>query len=166
MICVVALVFVGPQKLPGVLRTLGQWIRKARSMVYDMRAQSGIDDLLRAEGLHGGMSELRSLMRGGPAPAYIPPSAPEATPSEPASAPSPSPYYYHEPVFGCVDIDPTKEYPPEGPDAYGALPDDLFDVPVMQAVAPPEPALSAGEAAAPDSTPDESAPPAQSAPAA
>jgi sec-independent protein translocase protein TatB len=165
MICVVALVFVGPQKLPGVLRTLGEWIRKARSMVYDMRAQSGIDDLLRAEGLHGGMSELRSLMRGGHAPPYVPPPAPEVTPSEATSPPSPSPYY-HEPMFGCVDIDPTKEYPPEGPDAYGALPDDLFDVPVTQAVAPPEPGPTAGVPPATESAPDESAPPAQSAPAA
>lgn len=164
LICVVALVFVGPQKLPGVLRTLGQWVRKARSMVYDMRTQSGIDDILRAEGLHGGLSELRGLMRGGHhVPAYTPP---EPTP-EPAPAPSP-PVHYHrhyEPAFGFVDIDPTKEYPPEGPDAYGALPDDLFDPsPVAVLAAPPiEPGPLPTTR---ESTPDESAPPAQSAPAA
>jgi sec-independent protein translocase protein TatB len=148
-----------------VLRTLGQWIRKARMMVQDMRAQSGIDDLLRAEGFHGGINELRSLMRGAHAPAYVPPTAPEVTHSTPeAATPPPSPYY-HEPAFGCVDVDPTKEYPPEGPDAYGALPDDLFDAPVTQAAAPVEPAPPAPPSAS-EGTPDESAPPAQSAPAA
>ncbi len=166
MICVVALVFVGPQKLPGLLRTMGQWIRKARSMVYDMRAQSGIDDILRAEGLHGGMSELRSLMRGGHAPLYTPPVAPEPPPR--VESPPPSPY--PEPAFMVgVDVDPTKEYPPEGADAYGTLPDDLFDdpqAPAVQAIAaeavPPDPAAEASR----DSSSDEPAPPAQSAPAA
>lgn len=161
MICVVALVFVGPQKLPGLLRTLGHWIRKARNMVHDMRAQSGIDDLLRAEGLHGGMTELRSLMRGGHS-AYVPPESP---PEPIPSAPSPPAPYYREPMYGCVDIDPTKEYPPEGPDAYGALPDDLFDQPLPQASAPLEPGPLGLEPSR-ESTPDESAPPAQSAPAA
>jgi sec-independent protein translocase protein TatB len=163
LICVVALVFVGPQKLPGVLRTLGQWIRKARSMVYDMRTQSGIDDILRAEGLHGGLSELRSLMRGGGhhVPAYVPP---EPTP-DPAPSPPVRAQRHYEPAFGFVDIDPTKEYPPEGPDAYGALPDDLFDPSPLPAVAAraPEPAPLPVTR---ESTPDESAPPAQSAPAA
>lgn len=157
LICVVALVFVGPQKLPGVLRTLGQWIRKARSMVHDMRAQSGIDDILHAEGLHGGINELRTLMRGGGyIPAYTPPEpTPDAAPSPPAQ-----PQRQYEPVFGLVDVDATREYPPEGPDAYGALPDDLFDLP-SPAVdrAAPEPAPLPDLR---DSTPDESAPPAQS----
>jgi sec-independent protein translocase protein TatB len=165
MICVVALVFVGPQKLPGVLRTMGQWIRKARSMVHDMRAQSGIDDLLRAEGFHGGINELRSLMRGAHAPAYDPPPPmPEPDPSPRAPEPTPSPYY-REPMFGFVDIDLTKEYPPEGPDAYGALPDDLFDVPRVQAPPPPPDPLPQLIAEG-ESSPDGSVPPAQSAPAA
>lgn len=165
LICVVALVFVGPQKLPGLLRTLGQWIRKARSMVYDMRAQSGIDDILRAEGLHGGMSELRSLMRGGH---HIPPYVPPAEPApEPAAASAPArPQRGYEPAFGFVDLDPTKEYPPEGPDAYGALPDDLFDEPRMTGAAPAPAAEPAPPAETRESTPDEPAPPAQSAPAA
>ncbi|HET9956652.1 MAG TPA: Sec-independent protein translocase protein TatB, partial [Polyangiaceae bacterium] len=63
VICIVALVAVGPKRLPSLLGTLGQWIRKLRNMVHDMRAQSGIDEILRAEGLQGGINELRSLMR-------------------------------------------------------------------------------------------------------
>ncbi len=137
MICVVALVFVGPKKLPYVLNTLGRWIRKARIVVQDMRAQSGIDDILRAEGLHGGLNELRSLVRvqhaqilssvtSGLNPSAAPPvSSPEPEASAPAAAESPvSPY--PDPAFAApVEVDLTREYPPEGADAYGALPDDL-----------------------------------------
>lgn len=135
LICVVALVAVGPQKLPGLLHTLATWIRKARHMVQDMRTQSGIDEILRAEGLHGGLNELRHLVRTNiptnlVASAMAAPPPPVLTPSgasaeaqlEPAVAP-PSPY---DDLYGGVDIDPTKEYPPEGADSYGALPDDLI----------------------------------------
>lgn len=160
MICVVALVVVGPQKLPGLLRTLGQWLHKARSMVSDMRTQSGIDEILRAEGLQGGMNELRGLMRSNHVPLYAPPEPPpRVEPPQPATSPYPDPAF-----MGGVEIDPTKEYPPEGADAYGTLPDDLFD--------DASPALAAHLAAAAeaeatgDRTSDEPAPPAQSAPAA
>lgn len=118
VIGVVALVAVGPQKLPGMLRTMGQWIRKLRTLTYEVRAQSGIDEILRSEGMHGGLSELRSLMRGQHAPIYVPPA--------PVSAPPPEPPRYEDP-YANLEVDPTREYPPEGPDAYGAVPDDLFD---------------------------------------
>src|SRR6188474_263591 len=64
MICVVALVAVGPKKLPGMLHSLGQFLRKMRNMTNDVRNQTGIDQLLRSEGLHGGLNELRGLLRG------------------------------------------------------------------------------------------------------
>lgn len=152
MICVVALVFVGPQKLPGLLRTLGLWVRKARSMVYDMRAQSGIDEILRAEGFDGGLNEVRSMLRGqhanfnalaSPAPHADPGSPP---PYDPGPAPSP----YPDPNFSGIDIDVTKEYPPEGADAYGALPDDLFDPePSVVVAAAPEAAAALEPAPSP-----------------
>src|SRR5687768_16308190 len=119
----VALVAVGPQKLPGLLRTLGQWARKLRMMSTEMRAQSGIDDVLRAEGIQGGLQELRGLMRGGPAsfiappaqrPVYVPPV--DATPPPP---PAPEPVI--EDPYADVELDVSREYPLEGPDAYGAL---------------------------------------------
>jgi len=61
----VALLVLGPDKLPGMLRTLGQWLARLRKLTTEVRYQSGIDDVLRAEGLDGGLSELRGLMRGG-----------------------------------------------------------------------------------------------------
>jgi sec-independent protein translocase protein TatB len=39
LIGVVALVFIGPKELPGVLRTLGQWMAKVRRMANDFQNQ-------------------------------------------------------------------------------------------------------------------------------
>jgi sec-independent protein translocase protein TatB len=111
LIGVVALVAVGPQRLPGMLRNFGTWMRKLRKMTTEVRQQTGIDEMLRAEGLHGGLNELRSLMRGaGPIPMPAPRGIPFAPPEDP---------------YANLDIDLSREYPPEGPDAKGALPDDL-----------------------------------------
>jgi sec-independent protein translocase protein TatB len=112
MIGVVTLIAVGPQRLPGMLKNLGQWMRKLRKMTTEVRAQTGIDDILRAEGLSGGLSELRSLVRGGPLAAVA------------GSAPPPV-YRPADDPFRDLEIDVTREYPAEGADAMGALPDDL-----------------------------------------
>jgi sec-independent protein translocase protein TatB len=111
MIAVVALVIVGPHKLPGMLRTLGQWLRKLRLFTTEMRAQTGIDEILREEGIDGGLTELRSLLRGD-----------LRTLTERNNRPldMPSPYTADQ-------IDPYREYPPEGVDAAGTLADDLVD---------------------------------------
>jgi sec-independent protein translocase protein TatB len=115
LIGVVALVAVGPQRLPGMLRNFGTWMRKLRKMTTDVRQQTGIDEMLRSEGLHGGLNELRSLMRG--AGSFPIPGAPPAPRSIPFAPP--------EDPYANLDIDVSREYPPEGPDAKGALPDDL-----------------------------------------
>ena len=39
LIVIVALIVIGPKELPGVLRTLGQWTRKVRSMAADFQNQ-------------------------------------------------------------------------------------------------------------------------------
>ena len=61
----VALLVLGPEKLPGMLRTMGQWVAKLRRLTTEVRYQSGIDEVLRAEGFDGGLNELRAMMRGG-----------------------------------------------------------------------------------------------------
>lgn len=133
LIAVVALVAVGPQKLPGMLRTLGEWARKLRLMTHEMRAQSGIDEILRAEGVHGGLNELRGLMRGQHAMPFIPPPAPilpvTPPPDGTISAQSYSPPPLLDDAYHAPELDVSREYPPEGADAYGVLPDDLFDAP-------------------------------------
>jgi sec-independent protein translocase protein TatB len=173
MICVVALIFVGPKKLPGMLHSLGQFIRKMRNMTNDVRNQTGIDQLLRAEGLHGGLNELRGLLRVNHGLSFDAPHVPSPAPVEPtitaeptaavpvAQAPIDDPYAH-------IDIDTTREYPPEGADAYGALPDDLLPhEPSASAKAPDQPAPDANTAAAPDANtaavPDASTAPAPNA---
>lgn len=135
IIGVVTLVAVGPARLPGMLRTLGQWMRKLRKMTTEVRAQTGIDEILRAEGIQGGLNELRGLVRGhhvpAPAPAYRPANEPYAN----------------------LDFDVNQEYPPEGADAGGALPDDLLvETPSEERpteVAPPPVGAQPGVTAAP-----------------
>jgi sec-independent protein translocase protein TatB len=39
LIGIVALIFIGPKELPGVLRTLGQWMSKIRRMAGDFQNQ-------------------------------------------------------------------------------------------------------------------------------
>lgn len=142
----VALLVLGPEKLPGMLRTLGQWLAKLRRLTTEVRHQSGIDEVLRAEGFDGGLNELRGLMRGGAAalPAH------HFTPRAPAAPP---------PHFAA---DKSREYPVEGPDAYGALPEDLLPKPVEVAPGhasatelsgPQQAADAPAEAGAPVATP-------------
>src|SRR3546814_2159367 len=45
VVAVVARVVIGPKDLPKVLRTMGQWTSKARSMAREF--QSGLDDMVR-----------------------------------------------------------------------------------------------------------------------
>ena len=52
MIAVVAIVVIGPKELPRTLRTIGQWVAKARSLtrefqinINDMIAQSEVEEL-------------------------------------------------------------------------------------------------------------------------
>ncbi|MBK7582284.1 MAG: twin-arginine translocase TatA/TatE family subunit [Myxococcales bacterium] len=134
LIAMVALVVVGPKKLPGMLRTLGEWVRKIRLMTTQVRAQTGIDDILRQEGIDGGIAELRGLIRGDLA------LLSRARTGSGDAAPVDDPYE------SAVELDRYREYPPEGPDACGALPDDLWDEPE-----PPAPT----DASAPKPEPEE-----------
>jgi sec-independent protein translocase protein TatB len=39
LVCVVALVVLGPEKLPRLVRTLGQWVGRGRAMLKQMQQQ-------------------------------------------------------------------------------------------------------------------------------
>jgi sec-independent protein translocase protein TatB len=137
----VALLVLGPEKLPGMLRTLGQWLAKARKLTTEVRYQSGIDDVLRSEGLEGGLNELRGLVRGGLGSSVLShATAPQA--ARPA-------------ILDHFVPDKSREYPVEGSDAYGALPEDLLPPPP----APPAalPPSSASEGASPDAASSDAA---------
>lgn len=119
LMAVVALLILGPKKLPTALRTVGKSIRKLRNLTSEVRQQSGIDDVLREEGFAGGLNELRSVMRGG--------TGWRGTQNNlPASQD-------HNPARFVADL--SREYPVEGPDAYDVLPEDLL-APAAPPIAP------------------------------
>lgn len=116
VVVVVALVVLGPQKLPGLFRSIGQWIAHLRRITTEVRAQSGIDEILRAEGLQGGLSELRGILRHPP---------PAGTAMDQAS---PTAYRTTDPYGESFGYDATRERPVEGPDSYDAIAEDLIEV--------------------------------------
>jgi sec-independent protein translocase protein TatB len=112
VLIVVALVVVGPRNLPSLLRNAGQLIGKLRRMAVDLRADSGIDDILREEGLREEYEKFRRLASGAvpieddpkpTTPAAEAPAAPVVDPyatpgevAEPPSRASPEPPALHE----------------------------------------------------------------------
>ena len=128
VLLIVAIVVLGPKDLPRYLRKAGLMAGRLRRFAFEMRQKSGIDELLRAEGIDLDIAEIRRLARGevagvaaavrstadllratAPAAPYTPPppTLPAAVPAEPVPAPIPA----------------GREYPSEGADSYGALPD-------------------------------------------
>jgi sec-independent protein translocase protein TatB len=69
VICVVALVVLGPTRLPGLVRKVGRWVGKARAMARDFREQ--LENEVNLE-------ELNRATRQPPDPAPDPPPAPAA----------------------------------------------------------------------------------------
>lgn len=114
VVVVVGLIVLGPQKLPGLLRTLGEWIGRLRRLTTEVRAQSGIDEILRAEGLSGGLNELRGIIRHDhfARPKFDVPADTVASPADP--------YRY------SFEYDTSRERPCEGPDSYGAISEELI----------------------------------------
>ena len=138
---IVALLVVGPDKLPGMLRSVGAGLAKLRRLTTDVRAQSGIDDILRAEGLSGGLDELRSLVRRGSAPmSGVARSIADAATTVPQRVRSTATAAVARVGSAAHLEDRSREYPVEGADAAGALPEDLLN--------PPEPEPESGSASA------------------
>jgi sec-independent protein translocase protein TatB len=118
VVIVVALVVIGPKDLPKMLRKLGQYAGKLRRMASDLRAQSGIDEALRTEGLADDIAEIRKLARGEldavQRAAVSEPSTKSAARTETSS--------YRGDFYVVRD----REYPRDGADSYGALPDNAI----------------------------------------
>ncbi len=58
ILAVLAIIVIGPKDLPGAIRTITKWIRKARSMARDL--QDGLDDVVREADLDDLKKELDS----------------------------------------------------------------------------------------------------------
>jgi sec-independent protein translocase protein TatB len=142
VLLIVAVVVLGPKDLPRYLRKGGQFAGRMRRLAYEMREKSGIDEVLRVEGIDRDIAEIRRLARGeingvvaaarstvdaarfkiGESP--LPPSdaASGAALRGEGGAAVGRPLPSQEPAFVAYDA-PAHEYPAEGADAYGALPD-------------------------------------------
>lgn len=134
VIAVVGIVVLGPRRLPTMMRSAGQWVAKLRRMSTDLRAQSGIDDLIRQEGLENEIQELRSLSRINVIDTLMTPAATAGAAGAAASSPQratvTTPKIEAKP--SDVKAPPPRslplrerEYPPVGCDSYGVLPDDI-----------------------------------------
>jgi sec-independent protein translocase protein TatB len=141
LIGIVALVVVGPRRLPEMLGNLGRFIGRLRNMTTEVRRQTGIDDILRQEGIQGGLAELRGIVRGDLSSLHRP--SPAATPLAPDAV--------VDNYGDAVDFDRWREYPTEGPDSYGAIPEDLVPEPTPNP-APTESAAATTDAATPQGT--------------
>jgi sec-independent protein translocase protein TatB len=155
VLLLVALVVLGPKDLPRYMRKAGKFAGRARDWANDMRRKSGIDEVLRMEGLDKDFAEFRKLTRGefaglsGTVRSVVNGAAlgPYAQ-AQTQAAPTPLPVPLLPPV---VTIDLEREYPMDGPDSYDALPDTavipealspspLADDPVYARGAAPRPA--------------------------
>ena len=152
VLIVVAIVVIGPKDLPKMLGKLGRFAGKMRRMAADLRHQSGIDEVLRTEGIHENLTEIRKLARGEldqiTEAARLPttrPFEPDPAGSHPQGGPgadgthaASSPYAPAAPVpyggagygggedFSGVAGLREREYPREGADHGDALPDTAF----------------------------------------
>jgi len=94
LIMVIALIVIGPERLPGMARNIGRWVGKARGMVRSVKAE--IDRELAAEELQRVLSkqaasvdpfemiEKAATPASAPTPTDAP--APEQSPSAPAAS--------------------------------------------------------------------------------
>jgi sec-independent protein translocase protein TatB len=103
LLVILAYVLIGPRSMPSAMRTLGRTISKVRRTAVNLREQSGIDEILKAEGIHREVAELQKLATG----RILDINLEDDEPVRPNPPPR------------------SREYPTVGVDAYGALPDDL-----------------------------------------
>jgi len=68
VIALVALVVIGPKDLPKVLRTVGQWVGKAKRVSYEFKRH--VDDMVRESELDEVRQQIRSAANTDPG-AYI-----------------------------------------------------------------------------------------------
>src|SRR4051794_40675810 len=94
---------------------MGQWAGKLRRMASDLRAQSGIDEVLQTEGLTEDLAEIRKLARGELD------TVSRSARIDPAPLPARGAYGDEFP-----SIEREREHPKDGPDTSNAMPDTAF----------------------------------------
>lgn len=105
LLALIGIVVVGPRNLPQMMRQLGKTVARVKRLTMEIREQSGIDEILRAEGIEKEVNEIKKLATGRIMDIRLDDDPVEKNPNTRMPARS-------------------REYPTRGPDAYGALPDD------------------------------------------
>ena len=124
IICIVLIIAVGPERLPSMMKTVGKTVRTLRQASRDLRASTGIDELLR-EDFDYHPPPPRAPVRPPEEPAPVSRDEPVAA----AALPSDEPVAVPEP-------EPVAPAAIEHASVEGTLPSDA-------PVAAPEPALTA-----------------------
>jgi len=113
VLVIVAIVVIGPKDMPKVLRKAGLLAGRLRRMATDVREQSGIDEVLRADGLHEDIAEIRKLAQAD----FLSPAARRPQPAGGSGATK----SLDSPLDTTVVRE--REFPRDGADCYGSLPD-------------------------------------------
>jgi sec-independent protein translocase protein TatB len=142
LLIIVAIVVVGPRNLPSMMRTAGQWVARIRRMSTELRASSGIDQLVRDEGLDRDLREIRALSQVNVLDTLESLAAPTATAAAIGSAKTATSAAAHPVASPLAHAPPSasepaeddednprevlreREYPAVGCDSYDAVPDD------------------------------------------
>ncbi|HEY3592763.1 MAG TPA: Sec-independent protein translocase protein TatB [Polyangiaceae bacterium] len=156
LIAIVAIVVVGPRRLPGMLRNAGHIIGRLRRMATDLRTESGIDDILDAEGLRNELDNFRRLAAGQ---ISLEDLSPNVVPEREREYPRMGCDSYSAtsedlvPYLPAAPAVPLLEAPalavPAGVVPSGAVPIGAVPAGVVAAAAPAAQALSSGEAVTP-----------------
>ncbi|MGD0677408.1 MAG: hypothetical protein ABSC94_18465 [Polyangiaceae bacterium] len=131
LVLIVAMVVIGPKELPRYLRKAGQFSGRLRRLATEMREKSGIDEVLRSEGLDRDIAEIRRITRGelaGVATALRTTKNLARIDNVPANPYPATPYAGQPPALvqapPAIEINREREYPTICADSYGALPAD------------------------------------------
>lgn len=174
MLLLVAVVVLGPKEMPRYLRKAGQFAGRLRQIAYDMRTKSGIDEVLRSEGLDQDIAEIRRLatfargelngvvsavrsatngarlndVPGSPYSPATPYAPPPTTAAALPPAVGPAPIAAETPALAIAR---DHEYPSGGPDTYGALPEtaSIYDGVLPTSPLAADPLYASGDAEAP-----------------
>ena len=148
MLLLVAVIVLGPKDVPRYLRKAGEFAGRLRRLAFDMREKSGIDEVLRAEGIDRDIAEIRKLARGEMS-GVVAAVRSATDPLRAGSAPA-TPQTAAQPAALTL-FDGNREYPVEGADSYGALPDTskVYDGDLPASALSDDPVYARGEQAPP-----------------
>lgn len=120
LLAIVLLVVVGPRELPRLLRTIGRGITKLRTLSWELRAQSGIDEIIRDEDLQKDIEAVRSLSKGRIVDAIVneamrPPNDPYRPAPEPAESEPDAEHWKAADAQAEGDAPPARDADPDPP---------------------------------------------------